>query len=66
MSPLCDCRYELLPFRRSEEQAAEIATPLRLTVTASARHGIDRSVGYAERLCALGHRVTLHLAARMA
>ena len=65
MSSACECRYELMPFRRSEEQAAEIATPLRLTVTASAKHGIDRSVGYAERLRALGHRVTLHLAARM-
>ena len=65
MSPSCECRYELLPFRRSEEQAAEIAPPLRLTVTASATHPIDQSVDYAERLCALGHRVTLHLAARM-
>lgn len=65
MSPLCECRYEVLPFRRSEEQAAGIATPLRLTVTASPKHGIDRSVDYCERLRALGHRVTLHLAARM-
>lgn len=65
MSPPCECRYEVLPFRRSEEQAAGIATPLRLTVTASPRHGIDRSVDYGERLRALGHRVTLHLAARM-
>jgi methylenetetrahydrofolate reductase (NADPH) len=65
MSLACECRYEILPFRRSEEQAAEVATPLRLTLTASAKHGIDRSVDYAERLRALGHRVTLHLAARM-
>jgi len=65
MSPHCDCRYEVLPFRSSEEQAAEIAPPIRLTVTASPKHGIDRSVEYCERLRALGHRVTLHLAARM-
>jgi methylenetetrahydrofolate reductase (NADPH) len=65
MSTLCEPRYEVLPFPRSEEQASEIATPLRLTLTASAKHGIDRSVDYAERLRALGHRVTLHLAARM-
>jgi methylenetetrahydrofolate reductase (NADPH) len=65
MSRACECRYEVLPFRRSEDQAAEISPPLRLTLTASARHGIDRSVDYAERLRALGHRVTLHLAARM-
>jgi methylenetetrahydrofolate reductase (NADPH) len=65
MSPLCEHRYEVLPFPRSEEQAAEIAAPVRLTLTASAKHGIDRSVAYADRLRALGHRVTLHLAARM-
>ena len=65
MSRICECRYELLPFRSSEEQAAEIETPLRLTVTASPKHGIDRSVDYGERLRALGHHVTLHLAARM-
>jgi methylenetetrahydrofolate reductase (NADPH) len=65
MSRSCACRYEVLPFRSSLEQAAEISTPLRLTLTASAKHGIDRSVDYAERLRALGHRVTLHLAARM-
>jgi methylenetetrahydrofolate reductase (NADPH) len=65
MSPSCECRYELLPFRKGEEQAAAISPPLRLTVTASAKHGIDRSVDYAERLSALGHRVAVHLAARM-
>jgi len=65
MSPRCDCRYEVLPFPRSTEQAAGIGTPLRLTLTASPRHGIDRSVDYAERLRGLGHQVTLHLAARM-
>jgi methylenetetrahydrofolate reductase (NADPH) len=47
------------------EQAAEIETPLRLTLTASPKHGIDRSVDYGERLRAVGHHVTLHLAARM-
>jgi methylenetetrahydrofolate reductase (NADPH) len=59
------CRYEVLPFRSSLEQAAGIGSPLRLTLTASAKHGIDRSVDYAEKLRALGHDVTLHLAARM-
>jgi methylenetetrahydrofolate reductase (NADPH) len=65
MSAYCACRYEVLPFRSSAEQAAEIAPPLRLTVTASARHGIDRSVDHALKLRELGHHVTLHLAARM-
>jgi methylenetetrahydrofolate reductase (NADPH) len=65
MSEQCACRYEVLPFRSSVEQAAEVAAPLRLTVTASPKHGLDRSVDYGERLRALGHRVTLHLSARM-
>jgi methylenetetrahydrofolate reductase (NADPH) len=65
MSAYCACRYEVLPFRSSAEQAAEIAPPLRLTVTSSPRHGIDRSVDHALALRALGHQVTLHLAARM-
>lgn len=65
MSHLCECRYEVLPFRSSEEQAAEIATPLRLTVTASPKHGMDRSLDHALKLHGLGHSVTLHLAARM-
>lgn len=65
MSAYCACRYEVLPFRSSVEQAAEIAPPLRLTVTASPRHGIDRSVDHALSLRAFGHHVALHLAARM-
>lgn len=65
MSAYCACRYEVLPFRSSAEQAAEIAPPLRLTVTASAKHGMDRSVDHALTLRTLGHHVTLHLAARM-
>lgn len=65
MSAYCACRYEVLPFRSSAEQAAEIAPPLRLTVTASAKHGIDKSVEHALKLRELGHQVTLHLAARM-
>jgi methylenetetrahydrofolate reductase (NADPH) len=65
MSAYCACRYEVLPFRSSAEQAAEIAPPLRLTVTASPKHGLDKSVDHALTLRALGHDVTLHLAARM-
>lgn len=65
MSCQCECRYEVLPFARSLEQAAQIGTPLRLTLTASPKHDLDRSVDYGERLRALDHHVTLHLAARM-
>ena len=48
-----------------EEQAAQTHEPLRLTVTTSPNHGIDRSLDFAIRLRALGHDVTLHVAARM-
>lgn len=58
-------RYEILPFGKSEAQAAEIGTPLRITITTSPKHGVDRSVELAVRLRQLGHRLTVHLAARM-
>jgi methylenetetrahydrofolate reductase (NADPH) len=58
-------RYEILPFAKAEAQAAEVSVPLRLTVTVSPKHGIDRSLEVAERLRPLGHAVTLHLSARM-
>ena len=58
-------RYEVMPFRRAEEQAAAAGERLRLTITTSPKHGVDRSLEVAERLRALGHDVTLHVAARM-
>jgi len=58
-------RYEVLPFGTVEEQAAQTGEPLRLTVTTSPKHGIDRSLDLAVGLRALGHNVTLHMAARM-
>lgn len=60
-----DARYEVLPFGKSEREAAEIGEPLRLTVTTSPKHGVDRSVDMAVRLRELGHAVTIHMAARM-
>jgi methylenetetrahydrofolate reductase (NADH) len=58
-------RFEVLPLGRSEEEAAQLGAPVRLTVTCSPRHGPDRSVEVARRLGALGHAVTVHVAARM-
>ncbi|HWE10305.1 MAG TPA: methylenetetrahydrofolate reductase [Solirubrobacteraceae bacterium] len=58
-------QYEVLPFARSEEQAAQLAHPVRLTITCSPKHGPERSVEFARRLCALGHCLTVHIAARM-
>jgi methylenetetrahydrofolate reductase (NADPH) len=58
-------RFEVLPFGRSVEEAATLPEPTRLTVTCSPKHGPDHSLETAQRLRALGHRVTLHVAARM-
>ena len=58
-------RFEVLPLGRADEQAARIDPSVRLTVTCSPRHGPDRSVACARRLRALGHAVTVHVAARM-
>jgi methylenetetrahydrofolate reductase (NADPH) len=58
-------RYEILPFGKGPEQAAQLEAPLHLTVTTSPKHGVDRSVDVALRCREAGHAVTLHLAARM-
>jgi methylenetetrahydrofolate reductase (NADPH) len=58
-------RYEIMPFPKGEAQAAELSGPVRLTVTTSPKHGVDRTLEVAERLRALGHGVTPHIAARM-
>jgi methylenetetrahydrofolate reductase (NADPH) len=58
-------RFEVLPFARAEEEAARLPGPVRLTVTCSPTHGIDRTVETATHLRTLGHEVTVHLAARM-
>lgn len=64
-SPDDRIQYEVLPFARSEEQAAQLPHPVRLTVTCSPKHGPGRSIEFARRLCALGHCLTVHLSARM-
>jgi methylenetetrahydrofolate reductase (NADPH) len=58
-------RFEVLPFGRAEEEAARLPEPVRLTVTASPTHTLDETVETGTRLRALGHEVTVHLAARM-
>jgi methylenetetrahydrofolate reductase (NADPH) len=58
-------RYEILPFGKGPEQAAELETPLHVTITTSPKHGVDRSVDVALRVRDAGHTVTIHLAARM-
>lgn len=58
-------RFEILPFGRGEAEAAELPERVRLTVTASPTHQLDETVEVGARLRALGHAVTVHLAARM-
>ncbi len=58
-------RFEVLPLGKSEEEAAQLPEPVQLTVTCSPKHGPDHSVAVAGRLHALGHQVTVHIAARM-
>jgi methylenetetrahydrofolate reductase (NADPH) len=58
-------RFEVLPLGRSEEQAAQLPHVVRLTVTCSPKHGPDQAVEVGARLRALGHSVTVHVAARM-
>jgi methylenetetrahydrofolate reductase (NADPH) len=58
-------RFEILPFGRGEAEAAELPEHVRLTVTASPTHSLDQTVEVGTRLRALGHEVTVHLAARM-
>jgi methylenetetrahydrofolate reductase (NADPH) len=58
-------QFEVLPLERSVELAEQLPQPEQLTVTCSPRHGPDESVAIARRLSALGHGVTVHVAARM-
>jgi methylenetetrahydrofolate reductase (NADPH) len=55
----------VLPLGRSEEEARRLPHPVRLTVTCSPKHGPDEAVTVAGRLHAIGHTVTVHVAARM-
>jgi methylenetetrahydrofolate reductase (NADPH) len=58
-------RFEVMPFGRAVEEAAQLPEHVRLTVTCSAKHGLDESIEVATQLRSLGHDVTLHLAARL-
>lgn len=58
-------RFEVLPFPRSLEEAAQLPEKVRLTITCSPKHGPDRSVQMATQLREMGHQVTAHVAARM-
>jgi methylenetetrahydrofolate reductase (NADPH) len=63
--PLEAARFEVLPFARSLEEAAQLPEKVRLTITCSPKHGPDHSVEMATQLREMGHQVTVHVAARM-
>lgn len=58
-------QFEVLPLDRTEEEVARLPEPVQLAVTCSPRQGPDEAVDVARRLAALGHGVTVHVAARM-
>ena len=57
-------RFELVPLRGAEEEAAHLPPGATATVTCSPRRGVDQTVALAERLAERGFRAVPHLAAR--
>jgi methylenetetrahydrofolate reductase (NADPH) len=58
-------RFEVIPVSGVEEKVGELSPGSTVTVTASPRHGIERTLEVSELLVALGYQVVPHLAARM-
>jgi methylenetetrahydrofolate reductase (NADPH) len=58
-------RYEVIPVKAIEDKVAVLPRGAIVTVTASPRHGMDRTVDVSSRLAGRGYRVVPHLAARM-
>src|SRR5450830_1618415 len=58
-------RYEVIPVNGIEEKVAALPPGATVTVTASPRHGIERTIDVSACLAGRGYRVVPHLAARM-
>ncbi len=58
-------RYEVIPVNGIEEKVAALPWGATVTVTASPRHGIERTIDVSAHLAGRGYRVVPHLAARM-
>lgn len=65
LSQLGSVRYEVLPFESAERAVLGVGRPLTLAITCSPRHGNDHTVDVAQRVREGGHKVVVHLAARM-
>jgi methylenetetrahydrofolate reductase (NADPH) len=57
--------YELVPLGAARDDAAALPSSTRVTITTSARLGLDATVSLAEWLAARGHDVAPHIAARL-
>lgn len=62
---LAEPKFELIPLKNADEQAAHLPTGATVTVTASPAKGIEATIDLCERLQVLGFRVIPHLSARM-
>ncbi|HEY5388269.1 MAG TPA: methylenetetrahydrofolate reductase [Thermoleophilia bacterium] len=58
-------RYEVIPVSGIGEKVAALPQGAIVTVTASPRHGIERTIDVSARLAGRGYHVIPHLAARM-
>ena len=58
-------RFEVIPLNAVEQKVATLAPGATVTVTASPRTDIARTLEVSERLASLGYSVVPHLAARM-
>jgi len=58
-------RYEVIPVNGIEDNVAALPEGTTVTVTASPRHGIERTIDVSARLAGRGYRAVPHLAARM-
>jgi methylenetetrahydrofolate reductase (NADPH) len=62
---LMEPRYEVIPVDGIERKVAALPEGATVTVTASPRHGLERTIDVSARLAGRGYRVVPHLAARM-
>jgi methylenetetrahydrofolate reductase (NADPH) len=62
---LADPKFELIPLKSVDEQAAHLPPGATVTVTASPAKGMEATVELCERLHIQGYRVIPHLSARM-
>ena len=62
---VASAKFELIPLKGVDEQAACLPKGSTITVTASPSHGIEATVDLAGRMAALGHVAVPHLSAHM-